>query len=339
MAEQVIKPQRLILLVTISMIVIVVVLLATVQNKSSSHENVLTALESKGFEWRVTDINKISPGHEEKLIRYGRDLVANTSFYLGPKGTVTAISNGMNCQNCHLDAGTKHWGNNYSAVFSTYPRFRERSGTVENIHKRINDCFERSLNAAKGLDTTSYEMQAMAAYINWVGHNVPKNIKPVGAGIKDLAFPERSTNPKNGRTVYMVHCQRCHGTNGEGALNGNGSAYLYPPLWGDNSYTTAAGLYRISRFAGYVKENMPFDAPYNARRLTEEEAWDVAAFVNSQPRPQKIYKNDYPNIAGKPVDHPFGPYADNFPESQHKYGPFEPIEKSYEKKNGSISKK
>ena len=72
-------------------------------------------------------------------IRYGRNLIAHTSQYLGPKGTVAQITNGMNCQNCHLEAGTKPWGNNYGSVASTYPRFRERSGTIESIEKRIND--------------------------------------------------------------------------------------------------------------------------------------------------------------------------------------------------------
>jgi thiosulfate dehydrogenase len=78
-------------------------------------------------------------------------------------------------------------GNNYSAVAATYPKFRERSGTVENIYKRINDCIERSLNGQK-LDSNSREILAIAAYINWLGHKVPKNTKPVGAGILDLQF-------------------------------------------------------------------------------------------------------------------------------------------------------
>ena len=56
--------------------------------------------------------------------------------------------------------------------------------------------------------------------------------------------------------------------------------------------------------------------------LTDEEAWDVAAFVNSQPRPAKVFKEDWPNISLKPFDHPFGPYTDSFSEQQHKYGPF-----------------
>ena len=59
--------------------------------------------------------------------------------------------------------------------------------------------------------------------------------------------------------------------------------------------------------------------------LSDEEAWDVAAFVNSQKRPHKNTGSDWPNIAGKPIDHPFGPYHDGYSESQHKYGPFEPI--------------
>ena len=98
--------------------------------------------------------------------------------------------------------------------------------------------------------------------------------------------------------------------------------YIYPPLWGRNSYTSAAGMHHLSRFAGFVRFNMPFDAPGATRFLTDEEAWDVAAFVNSQPRPQKEYKNDWTDISAKPYDHPFGPYTDGFSEKEHKYGPW-----------------
>jgi thiosulfate dehydrogenase len=280
------------------------------------------------FLWQPPEIDQVPLTGQGALIHYGKNLVANTSVYLGPKGTVARITNGMNCQNCHLEAGTKNWGNNYSAVYSTYPKFRERSGSVENIYKRVNDCIERSLNGKHALDTNSQEMQAIAAYINWLGHEVPKNLKPSGSGIKDLPFPDRAADPAKGKIIYSRNCQRCHGINGEGLLNSDSSGYAYPPLWGKNSYTTAAGLFRISRFAGYVRYNMPFDKTSHAPQLTDEEAWDVAAFVNTQSRPRKIYKNDWPNISGKPVDHPFAPYADSFSETQHKYGPFTPIMKS-----------
>ena len=58
------------------------------------------------------------PPTQQALIKYGRELIAHTADYLGPKGSVRTISNGMNCQNCHLQAGTQPWGNNYFAVES-----------------------------------------------------------------------------------------------------------------------------------------------------------------------------------------------------------------------------
>ncbi|MFN4808676.1 MAG: c-type cytochrome, partial [Bacteroidota bacterium] len=103
-------------------------------------------------------------GKERELVIYGEELIANTSKYLGPKGSVAAVTNGMNCQNCHLNAGRKSWGNNYGAVAANYPKFRDRSGSIETVYKRVNDCMERSLNG-KTLDSNSREMQAMMAYI------------------------------------------------------------------------------------------------------------------------------------------------------------------------------
>jgi thiosulfate dehydrogenase len=289
------------------------------------------SLPGKTIDWQPPDSNDIPRSSEGSLIRYGRELVMHTSRYLGPQGTVAAITNGMDCQNCHLDAGTRLYGNNYSAVFSTYPKFRERSGTVEDVYKRINDCLERSLNG-KITDTGSLEIKAIAAYINWVGKNVPYNNKPPGSGISDLPFPDRPADRGKGKIVYTLKCQRCHGKDGEGLLKADSTGYAYPPLWGSNSYTTAAGLYRISRFAGYIKDNMPFNiATHEAPQLTNEEAWVVAAFLNSQPRPYRTFIKDWPNIAGKPIDHPFGPYADSFSEKDHKYGPFTPIKQFRER--------
>jgi thiosulfate dehydrogenase len=277
--------------------------------------------------WEAPDSSSIPATPEGELITYGKQLIAKTSKYLGPRGSVATISNGMNCQNCHLEAGTKYFGNNYSAVYSTYPRFRARSGSLEGIYKRVNDCLERSLNGSP-LDTNSREMQAIRAYIKWLGQNVEKNVKPVGSGIRDLPFLQRAADPAKGKIVYIDKCQRCHGANGGGVLEDDSTTYKYPPLWGPHSYNTGAGLFRISRFAGYVKDNMPFGATHNSPEIANEDAWDVAAFVNAQPRPLKKFAQDWPDIASKPVDHPFGPYADGFSERQHKYGPFEPMLKN-----------
>jgi len=274
--------------------------------------------------WVAPGTTEIPADAHGELVSYGRELIANTSLYLGPKGTVNAMSNGMNCQNCHLDAGTRPFGNNYSAVASTYPKFRARSGTQETIEKRVNDCFERSLNG-QPLPDNSREMQAIVAYIGWLGKDVPKGESPDGAGLVEIAFLETAADPVKGQTFYDQKCVVCHGKNGEGVTNSDGTAWTYPPLWGSNSYNTGAGLFRLSRFAGYVKANMPLGATYEKPQLSDEEAWHIAAYVNSKPRPGKDLSADWPDIAKKPFDHPFGPFADGFNEKQHKYGPFQPI--------------
>lgn len=264
-------------------------------------------------------------GEDRKLVIYGQDLIAHTAQYLGPQGSVAAISNGMNCQNCHLQAGTQPWGNNYGAVTSTYPKFRDRSGSIETIPKRVNDCFERSLNG-QALDTNSREMKAIVAYINWLGQDVKKGEKPKGSGITELTYLDRPASPTLGKEVYAQKCQSCHGNHGQGIPTPSGIGYDYPPLWGEHSYNSGAGLFRLSRLAGYVRDNMPHKlASHQAPTLTDTEAWDVAAFINSQPRPTKDISHDWPDISKKPIDHPFGPYSDGFSEQQHKFGPFPPI--------------
>ncbi|WP_461044543.1 c-type cytochrome [Spirosoma harenae] len=274
--------------------------------------------------WRPPDDSKLPAGAKGQQIRYGRELIAHTAKYLGPKGTVKQLSNGMNCQNCHLEAGTKVLGNNYSAVFSTYPKFRDRSGAVESIVKRVSDCFERSLGG-RAPDSTSREMRSIVAYMEWLGTDVPKGQRPDGVGLTKLAFLNREADSTKGQTVYVAKCQVCHGAKGEGMRVARALEYVYPPLWGPNSYNDGAGLYRLSNFAGYVKANMPFGATYASPQLTDEEAWDVAAFINAMPRPHKDQSKDWPNVATKPVDFPIGPYADAFSEHQHKFGPFQPI--------------
>jgi thiosulfate dehydrogenase len=266
------------------------------------------------------------------------ELIAHTSKYLGPRGLVMQISNGMNCQNCHLQAGTTVFGNNYGSVASMYPKFRTRSGSIENIYKRVNDCLERSLNG-KALDTTSKEMQAIQAYITFIGSNVTKGTKAAGSGLKELAYLDRAADPEKGMAVYTAKCQSCHQQNGGGLFNADSSEFIYPALWGNNSFNTGAGLYRVSNFAKYVKYNMPQPTTYLYPQLTDEEAWDVAAFVNAQPRPTLNTPKDWPDISKKPFDHPFGPYADNFPEKQHKFGPYKPIIEDQKKKEATAKQK
>ncbi|WP_018630087.1 c-type cytochrome [Niabella aurantiaca] len=262
---------------------------------------------------------------EGRLIRYGYDLITNTSYYLGPKGTVAALTNGMNCQNCHLKGGTVPYGNNFGKVFATYPLYRARNNGIQDIYTRVNDCFQRSLNG-KTLDTASKEMQALYAYIRWVGDGVPKGRALPGTTIMKLRFLDRAADPAKGKSVYRDRCATCHGSDGAGQPDAGGTGHLYPPLWGAGSFNDGAGLFRLRAMAGFIKNNMPLGTTYRSPRLTDEEAWDVAAYIESQPRPQFDQRADWKLLAKKPLDAPYGPYIDSFSERQHKYGPYGPIE-------------
>ena len=277
--------------------------------------------------WEAPSMLKLPATPEGNEIRYGGELIKHTSKYFGPWGSIAKISNGMSCQNCHLEAGTRPFGNSFGAVASTYPQYRSRSGIVESIVFRINDCMQRSLNGSK-IDSSSKEMKAMLAYLKWLGQDVPKGNKPKGTGIVKIPFINRAADLLLGKNIYTGKCQKCHGTNGQGQLNIDSDGYLYPPLWGKNSYNTGAGLYRIGNLAAFIKYNMPYTEVQTDPQLLNEEAWDVAAFIISQPRPDKLFSSDWKDITKKPLDYPFGPYADSFTEQQHKYGPFLSMKKA-----------
>lgn len=287
------------------------------------------SLDESNDLWTAADLSQ-APKAMQSQLEYGKDLIVNTAKYLGPKGSVAHLTNGMNCQNCHLNAGTQPYGNNYGSVASTYPKYRGRSGAIEDIYKRVADCFERSLNGTAP-KVGSKEMEAIVAYINYVGSNVKKGDKAKGSGIYELALLDRAADPVKGKELYTAKCVSCHQADGSGMMNADKIAYQYPPLWGDHSYNHGAGLYRLSRFAGYIKANMPLGASYKAPMLSDEEAWDLAAYVNSMPRPSKDLSKDWPKLEEKNFDHPFGPFADAFSEKQHKFGPFKPIKEAQKK--------
>jgi thiosulfate dehydrogenase len=305
-------------------IISLIFIVALINNQlfSTSEEKSTSSFYNSYTNQLTPDTNAIPSDHYGDMVRYGKDLISNTSYYLGPKGIISQSSNGLNCQSCHIDAGLKPYGNSFAAVASSYPQVRGRSGKLESIEFRINECMERSLNG-KRLDPESEEMKAMITYLEWVGKDVPKGVRPEGSGIVEIPLLDRAANPERGKKIYLAKCQRCHGENGQGIYRDN--AYLYPPLWGEHSFNVSAGLYRLTRMASFIKYNMPFDSVGLGYKLPDEDVWDVSAYINSQPRPQKTFSYDWPDITKKPFDHPFGPYTDGFSEQQHKYGPFKPI--------------
>ncbi|HEY4322994.1 MAG TPA: c-type cytochrome [Mucilaginibacter sp.] len=278
--------------------------------------------------WKAPDSTAIPAGKDGDMIRYGKELLAHTSQYFGPKGSIAQLSNGMNCQNCHLEGGSRIFSNNYAVVTASYPKLSYRSGKVQPVTMRITDCFNRSL-AGHVPDTNGREVQAMVAYFKWIGQGVKKGKKLFGTASEKLVFMKTPADTVKGRLVFISKCKVCHGSNGEGLLAADKKSYTYPPLWGKNSYNDGAGMYRLGNFAGFVKNNMPFGATYQSPQLTNEEAWNVAAFVNSRPRPHFEQGRDWKDLENKPIDLPFRPYSDTFSEKQHKYGPFKPIAEAH----------
>ena len=310
-------------------------LLPSAQNKTFVHS--FTNQYREGDEWIAPDENEIPSNSEGDLILYGKELIANTSKYLGPNGIVAHVANGMNCQNCHINAGRENFGNPFSAVLTSYPKYRDRSGRVESIEFRINECMQRSMNG-EALDSLSTEMRAMVAYLKWVGKDVPEGVRPKGVGTIPPAYLERAADPEKGKRVYSYYCQRCHGEDGQGIKNADASGYTYPPLWGGDSYNVSAGMYRLSHLAGFIKNNMPYgEVTWKNPRLSDEEAWDVAAYISSQQRPVKLFGYDWPDASKKPVDYPFGPFTDGFSDLQHKYGPFGAIKNKKASSNTSLT--
>ena len=323
----------LVVTVTISLFAVVVLWVSGIIDPESPQTHIaVNQVRTEAPGWHPPDLSSIKDENKRNSIEYGRDLIAHTSIYLGPQGTVKHISNGLNCQNCHLDAGTKPFGNNYAAVAATYPKFRARSGQVESIEKRVNDCFERSLNG-QPLDTASKEMEAIVSYIKFVGSEVKAKKLPEGVGLKKIKLLDRAADAAKGKVMYEAQCSTCHGKNGDGQKQPDAAEYQFPPLWGKNSYNDGAGMFRLSNLAQFIHANMPLGATPEAPLLSEQDAWDIAAYVNSLPRPKKDISKDWPKVESKPFDHPFGPFADPYPEAQHKLGPFQEIQNFYSKRN------
>ncbi|NVK63970.1 MAG: c-type cytochrome [Flavobacteriales bacterium] len=281
------------------------------------------------------DLSTIPEGPEGDMIRYGRELVMNTAKLIGPDGSEGHyLGNKMNCTNCHLDGGLRPYGYNYFSTYGRYPQYRSRENAVLTIEQRVNNCVERPHNGSP-IPLGSKEMVAFVSYIQWASQGVPIGEKVKGSETYALTFPARAADPVKGEKLYTQHCARCHGENGEGIWLSDSSTYEYPPLWGEYGYQPGSSMFRLIKAAQFIKANMPFDqASWEKPILTDQEAFDVAAYVNDPKHPRPSKKGaDYNDISTKYVDYPFGPYDDPFSEKQHKYGPFQPII-DYRKEHG-----
>jgi thiosulfate dehydrogenase len=169
-------------------------------------------------------------------------------------------------------------------------------------------------------------MKAFSSYVRWLSIGVPDGAKLVGAGTLQIEEPARAANGGRGAQTFARTCAPCHGINGLGRRAATGAGYQFPPLWGPDSFNNGAGMSRLLTAAAYAMHNMPIGTNFSAPVLSEEQAYDVAAYFIAQKRPQMAnLDRDFPVRLQKSIDTPYGPYADQFSPEQHKFGPFEPI--------------
>ena len=240
---------------------------------------------------RVPDEATVPADSEGDLIRRGK-LLATRTFEELPEH----VGNGFHCTTCHLGAGTTPNAAPWVGITARFPQYRARSGREVSLEDRINACFSRSMNG-KPLDATGPDMAALVAYMEWLSRGYPQGATVEGQGIPKLRL-KRAPNPENGKALYQARCAACHGQDG-GGLTAPGGAYAFPALWGDRSYNIGAGMARLYTAAGFVKHNMPLGA---GGTLSDDEAWDIAAYFAYQPRPDLPGKeNDWPK-GGKPAD-------------------------------------
>lgn len=288
--------------------------------------------------WSMKSIATDIPDTEiGKNIAYGYQLITNTSEYVGPLAknpSMRFAGNNLACNNCHLDAGRKIGSGSFVGVTNRFPQFRGRENKTGTLAERINGCFERSMNG-RAMDTNTKEMLAMITYMEWLSEDVSEEIEKKYKGYVKIKIPLVKADMHKGKALYDVKCMLCHLPNGAGIPKPGDTftGYLYPPIGGNDTYNDGAGMHRVITAAEFIKGNMPFGATYDSPQVTDEEAYHIAAYINTFPRPEKSNKKaDFPNIKLKPVSTPYGPWADDFSPEQHKFGPFQPIMLFYKEK-------
>ena len=295
--------------------------------------------------WTVPDPDALPDDAFGRAVRRGRDLIVKTSSLIGPDAPDPAMrfsGNGLDCQSCHLKAGTQRFGLPLAGIWGVYPRYIGRENAVRTLEERINGCMERSVNG-RALPIGGPEMTAMLSYIYFISAGEPVGKPLDGRGTPALPLPDKVGDPAHGRQVFDNNCAACHGANGQGqrldpaAAKTAGRRYLFPPLWGADSYNDGAGMARGITAAEFVHANMPNGTTFASPALSVADAFDVAAFIGEQPRPHKAgLKADYPDRSRKPVDAPYPPFVGPFSAAQHRLGPWPPIE-AWMKANGGAA--
>lgn len=200
------------------------------------------------------------------------------------------VGNQLNCTSCHLGNGSEAYAAPWNNMTSIYPVYRSRAGRINVIQERINGCFERSMNG-KALELGSDDMNAMVSYMSWLSKDLPFGVSPEGRGFVKVD-KSLEADTVNGKQLFAEKCSVCHGADGEGQYNDDGT-YVFPAVAGNKSFNDGAGMARTYTAAAFIKGKMPFG---QGNSLSDQEAVDIAGYFTHLPRPVKANKDkDWPN--------------------------------------------
>lgn len=229
-------------------------------------------------------------------IRLGKAIFDDTKANAGE-----FVGNSLRCANCHLDSGRKPNAGPLGLGYVTYPQFRTKNHKVNTYEERLRDCFWYSMNG-KPPPRGDRVLVALEAYSYFLARGAPTGVSLPGKGYLKLPKPEKGFDFARGEKIFAETCARCHGADGGGGQDGK-----VPPLWGPNAFNWGAGMGRINQAAGFIKANMPFDKP---NILSDQDAWDVAFFVDSHERPQDPrYETSVAETRKKNHDTPMSMYG------------------------------
>lgn len=204
------------------------------------------------------------------------------------------------CTNCHINGGRNMDAAPLAGSHARFPKYMDRTGAVIGLADRVNYCFTRSLGGNR-IPVESREMQDILAYIAWLSTGVPVGEGKELPGAEGLHVMPAGLKGDSGRgaTVFAARCVACHGADGQGNPN---IPPGIPPLWGPSSFSVGASMARKGKAASFIWYNMPY---LQGKTLSQQEAFDVAAYVTSQPRLDSPGKEkDWP-AGGTPADVPY----------------------------------
>ncbi|MFI4850392.1 MAG: c-type cytochrome [Gimesia chilikensis] len=230
------------------------------------------------------------PGELGAFVKLGEEIVARTHEHPLSK---QYIGNKLNCTSCHLENGTNPQAASFLGVASAYPAWSPREKRVITLEDRVLNCFMRSQNGIRP-PLGSKVSVAITAYITWLssGSEIKMNHqKPLGPRhVQPLSLQAELAEERRGAKLYAARCADCHDASGAGKSEG-------PPVWGKDSYNDGAGLSRNDKLAAWLKVAMP----PGETDLTEQDALDIAAYVNSHSRPHFILEEHLPPVEQRGV--------------------------------------